>query len=532
MDAKSSLSACDYFVYLHESNHRRVLHMSYIHPADRSQYVLMNSLDDLVHSDHPVRLIDAMISTIVENNPTQFPPETRGDVGRPEYSPSTLLKLYVYGYVNGVRSSRKLETETQRNIEVIWLLGKLSPDHWTISQYRKEHRDDITFVTKKFREFLRDIGYIKGHCVAIDGSKVKANARREMLTQEKLEKRLARIDTQLEEYLAQLAEADARDDVLEELDQMDKSSDGVSPPPERERHLVDKIAQLQQQLEELQHQKMLLEKSERTSISPTDSDAPLMKTRDGKVPAYNVQIAVDDAYHMIAVSEVITDQNDLAALPVMVSSLKENLGVVPAEIVADTGYYNPALIATVEQDTKTRCYIPPPSKTKTTTPVDTSSAESISFTYDAQSDRYTCSPAGRPLVLVGKNKRRRRGVADVYQGTECGTCHLREGCTRSTRGRTVHRYHDQQWRDKYKERMTTTIAKDIGSIRKTVVEHPFGWIKCLGGKIPLLLRGIINVTTEINLYTTAHNLKRLFNLESIERLFDLIKEYQWSKASA
>ena len=140
--------------------------MNYIVPADRSQMLMMGCLDDLVGSEHPVRLIDLMIDRIISANPDQFGTESPSDTGRPAYAPATMLKLYIYGYINRIQSSRRLEVETQRNIELIWLLGRLSPDHWTIAHYRKTHRNDIHLVHTKLREFLRDAGYITGDRVA------------------------------------------------------------------------------------------------------------------------------------------------------------------------------------------------------------------------------------------------------------------------------------------------------------------------------------------------------------------------------
>lgn len=244
--------------------------MNYITPADRSQLTMIGCLDDLVPANHPVRLIDLVVDRIVENNPAHFGTEPPGETGRPPYAPATMLKLYIYGYVNHIHSSRRLEAETQRNIELIWLLGKLSPDHWTIAHYRKTRRDDIALVHKKFQEFLRDSGYIRGERVAVDGTKVKANAKREMLTLEKIKRRLDQADEKLQEYLNALAENDARDDLDDELGQYDDAT-------ERERQLKDKIAALQAQVEQLQHQKALLENSQRSALSLTDPEASLMK---------------------------------------------------------------------------------------------------------------------------------------------------------------------------------------------------------------------------------------------------------------
>jgi len=485
--------------------------MNYIEPLDRNQYQLMSCLDDLVSPNHPVRIIDKVVDSIVSSNKERFEKERQTEVGRPKYHDSVKLKLFLYGYFNGISSSRKLEVETQRNKEVIWLLGGLTPDHWTISNYRKEQADDIKFVTKKFREFLKDNGYIKLKTVAIDGSKVKAYTNRDMLTVEKIDAKLEGIDKKIEEYLSQIGESDRRDEVIDELESSDQSGE-ISK-------YLDKIVQLQKQVEELQKHKETLEKEGRKYISPADPEARLMKSRDGKIPAYNVQIAVDTENKMIADSEVVTEETDLRMLPVMVESIKEELGEVPEEAIVDRGYNNPDLIEAVEKkDEAINIYA---SQEKTSR-----DKEEIKFNYDAEKDEYTCS-AGKRLVLIQKNKMKKNSLANIYRGNECEGCSLRSKCTKSKKGRMVQRYVNQQWRDEYKKKMLSKLGKTKTAIRKTIVEHPFGTIKYLMGKIPLLLRGLKKVTTEVNLYVTVYNLKRLVNIDPFDYLLMKIENYKW-----
>jgi transposase len=486
--------------------------MRYLQPADRSQFVLMNTLDDSVPSHHPVRIIDAVVEQIVAANPEQFAADRDdSDPGRPPFAPQTMLKLFLYGYLINCRASRKLEAETQRNIELLWLLGTLSPDHWVIAAYRRLHGDHIKLVTKAFRQFLHAHGYIKGERVAIDGTKMKANAKREMLTVEKIEKRLHRLDGQLDEYLSKLAENDIRDELADELDTLD-----TSVPVDR--YLLDKIMTLQKHVEELTAHKATLETSGQKYLSPSDPDALLMKSRDGKVPAYNVQTVVDDAYHMIAATDVLTEQDDHAALPRMVTAVKEELGITPLEITADKGYYTPDLLQQVEATTGATCYVPPPKKDEL--------SSAVTFQYDASTDCYTCS-AGKSLVLHQKNKRRNNSLADVYRGTQCTGCHLRAQCTTSKHGRIVHRYHNQDWRDQFRARMEQAASKAVIGVRKWLVEHPFGTIKLWGGKLPLLLRGAHKVAVEINLFATAYNLRRLLNCTPREMLTEQLASYSW-----
>ena len=486
--------------------------MKYIESVDRHQYQLMNSLDDLLEQEHPVRIIDKIIDSIISGNKDRFEKQRETEAGRPKYHESILIKLYLYGYFNGISSSRKLEVETHRNKEVIWLLGGLTPDHWTISNYRKENGEQIKFVTKKFREFLKDNGYIKLKTVAIDGSKVKAYTNRDMLTVEKIEVKLKAIDKKIEEYLNSIADNDRRDELTDEIDSDDDN-------PSNKKYL-DKIIELQKQVEQLQIQKDILEKGARKYISPSDPDARLMKSRDGKIPAYNVQIAVDAENKMIADSEVVTEQTDLSQLPKMIESIKEELAEVPEEVLADRGYNNPDLIEAVEKEA-IKIYT---SQEKTSR-----DKEEIKFEYDSQKDEYVCSE-GKRLVLFNKNKLKRNSFANIYRGIECSGCSLMSQCTKSKKGRTVQRYLNQNWRDEYKAKMLSKLGKAKTGIRKTIVEHPFGTIKYLMGKIPLLLRGLDKVTTEINIYTTVYNLKRLFNIELFDILIMKIENYNWKTA--
>jgi len=492
--------------------------MKYIESADRQQYQLMSSLDDLVAIEHPVRIIDKIVDSIVLDNPERFEKARETEAGRPKYLDSTMVKLYLYGYFNGISSSRKLEVETYRNKEVIWLIGSLTPDHWTISNYRKENGEKIKFVTKKFREFLKDNGYIKLKTVAIDGSKVKAYTNRDMLSVEKIETKLKGIDKKIEEYMLKIAESDRRDEVIDEIER-----DGIEPNNTK---YLDKIIELQNQVEHLQKQKEILEEEGRKYISASDTDARLMKSRDGKIPAYNVQIAVDAENKMIADSEVVTDETDLGQLPKMVESIKEELGRAPEEAIADKGYNTPDLI---EETEKKESLGGVGIQIFVSQEMTSRDKEGIKFKYDEEKDEYECSE-GKRLVLVQRNKKKNKSLANLYRGIQCEGCPLRSQCTSSKKGRILHRYINQKWRDDYKAKMLSKIGKERTAIRKTIVEHPFGTIKYLMGKIPLLLRGLEKVKTEINIYTTVYNLKRLINIKAFDDLLVQIENYKWETA--
>src|ERR1039458_2780333 len=254
--------------------------MHYIEAENRQQCTMGFSLDEIISIDNAVRIIDAIVEEIYKSNTERFDLKGKKEIGRRAYKPTTLLKLYLYGYINSISSSRKLEIETYRNIEMMWLLGNLKPDHKTISDYRKDNSDSIRFVTIEFRRFLKTKGYIDGKIVGVDGSKIKANAKRDMLTLERIEKRTHRLEEELENYLTRLSNNDTTDDLNEEQDNQDGDKD---------EHLLKKVITLQQQIEKLEREKKFLEEHNKKSCAPSDHDAMLMKTRDGKMPAYNME---------------------------------------------------------------------------------------------------------------------------------------------------------------------------------------------------------------------------------------------------
>jgi len=401
--------------------------MIYIQPQDRNQLNMMNSLDLSIAPDNPIRIIDVLVDKIYNSQRDKFTKAKEENIGRPRYHDITFLKLYLYGYLNGISSSRKLESETKRNIEVKWLLGDLQPDHWVISNYRKENGDSIRHLTKSFRKFLRSTGYIDGKTVAIDGTKIKAYANKDMLTVKKIDKRLENLNKNIEEYLLRLQSNDTLESLEEELAIDDVGAD-------INKILLDKYIVSQAKIEKLVEAKRFLEENNRSSVSLSDKEARLMKSRDGFIPAYNVQSGVDSKYNMIADTEVTDEENDLNQLEPMVNSIEEEIGKKPEEVLADKGYYKPTKIEEVELDEKVKCYVAIPEEKK----------EVSEFKYNKEKDEYICSE-GKPLVLKQKNKERKNGYSDMYQGIECDGCKLRAECTKSKSGRILYRPSNIGW---------------------------------------------------------------------------------------
>jgi len=483
--------------------------MHYILPKDRNQTSIMrSSLDEMIGVDAEVRILDLLITEIVGQNPGEFRYKGKFRVGRKAYNPETMLKLYLYGYLNKIRSSRNLEAECNRNIEVMWLLGSLAPDFKTISDYRKDNGKQIKFLTRRVKLFLRDNKYIKGEVVAIDGTKLKANAKREMLTRSGLERRLSKIADEMEDYLAELEE----NDVFDDQDHDDRSS---------HRQLLDKVVKLEQELERLQGYKEDMDNRGVNYYSPADPDAKLLKAREGKIPGYNVQSAVDSEHGMIVSLEVCDSAVDQQQLKSMVDQVEQDIGIAPEKVPADKGYYNPDMIEEIEAEGKTMCAVPAPRSSR--------DKDEIEFKYNEDADEYICSQ-GKRLVLLSRNKKKRASIANVYQGKDCDGCSLRSVCTTSKTGRIIHRYHNQKWRDRYRDRIQTRAVKALISQRKTIVEHPFGTIRALMGKTQFLLRGKPKVQIEVDLYGTVYNMRRILNIVSSTDLKKMIAGYDWQMA--
>lgn len=486
--------------------------MSYIQPKSRSQLMMPSLIDDYVSLDNPVRFIDAFIDKVVQIQPELLTDKGRSSLGRSAYQFSTLYKLYIYGFLNSISSSRKLEAETYRNMEVIWLLGNLRPDHKTISDFRKDNKEAIRTVTFDFRRFLKKEGYISGKKMVHDGSKVKAYTGKNTLSLQYINKRMEQLEVQLDKYLAQLQENDVVESVEEQLSTLSEEL-GVEPA------LLEKIASLQYRIEKLEADKRILEASGRESLSPADPEAKIMKTKEGFMPAYNVQSVVDSKHHMIGMMDVTDEPIDYHCLEDNVKALEEQLEIIPEEILADKGYANEDQIQRLEID-GIRCIVPFPKPAVNHKQIDAG----ITFEYDEKEDCYRCSQ-GQILGIVAKNVIKKNKPYAKYQGKNCLKCSLKSQCTKSKKGRIIYRRKNNEWLLAYMEKLKTSSYKKGCKERRNFVEHPFGTIKYLMGQIPLLLRGKEKVQVEIDLYATTYNIKRLLNIEPMEVLLQKVAEW-------
>jgi transposase len=477
--------------------------MHYITGQDRQQSQFFSKLDDLVAARHYVRLIDIIAEKFVVNNASLFLTKGAQVLGRKAYHPAALLKLFLYGYLNSISSSRKLERECKRNIELMWLMNQLAPDHKTVSDFRKENGEAIQQSVITFNQWLQQAGYIKGETVSIDGSRVRANASQSFDLHHVTQK-LESVASQLKDYLEQLSSTDQID---EQCEQLEIQKEG----------LQQKVADLQKQVIELERKKELLELNNVKTLSPTDPQARIMKSRKGKHFCYNVQVVVDEQHKLIVCNEVRNLENDKGLLTPMMEQTERVLMKAPKEVLADAGYYQLDQIESLEKKS-VNCFV----AINENQEQKKEDEYGIRFTYEQNNNIYYCSE-GQPLVpQFGIKRDLRRGTqAQAYKGTNCQPCSIKLLCTKSN-ARTVYRYSNQHWRDEYKNKMRSDIGKRKLKLRMTLSEHPFGTLKYWMGHIPLLLRGKRKVQTEINIYQLVYNFKRMLSLSSFDQFRELI----------
>lgn len=463
--------------------------MSEIIALNRYQQEIFSSLDDQVDQDSVVRIIDKVVDVISKEE--VFAKAVDIKAGRPEYPKQALLKLYIYGYMNRVKSSRKLERECKLNIEVMWLMGKLQPDHWTISKFRKDNTEEIKSTIKSFNKFLIESHYIEGKTIVIDGTKLKANASSSgNMNIDEISERLEDTENKIVYYLESFNQND-------EFDQ------------EKE-----KLIELRKEKEELEEQINQLKKQNKKVYVKTDPDSNIIRTKEGTRAAYNAQISCDLKHKLIVATDVSSQSNDFKQLDNMYKNSKEMLlGKKPEEVIADAGYYSPDTIQKIEEDEQVNTFVAElPEQTKG------------EFKYDKQKDEYTCSQGKR--LKFEKQKLNTRGrQTRYYRCNECSGCTIKNQCTTSSKGRIKIRYINQDFRDSYREKMRDEQSREKIRIRKTIVEHPIGTIKLWLGKNPLLLRGIEKVKTEIRLVSLSYNLLRIYNIDGFSTLMSKLNNY-------
>ena len=466
---------------------------------DRSQTLLFpERLEDYVAAENPVRFLDAFVGSL-DLHALGFAKARCAETGRPPYDPAALLKLYLYGYLHRIRSSRLLEAECQRNVEVIWLLGKLAPDFKTIADFRKDNLKPLRAVNRQFTLLCRKLELFGGELLAIDGSKFGAvNARDQNFNAAKLQDLIARADARLAEYFKELDDTDAAEPAADTLNKA---------------QLAAKIAALQEKQD--WHKELLAQlDDEQKQISVTDPDTRKMPTAHGMMVGYNAQMAVDAKHKLIAADDVTNEGTDFKQLANVALEAKANLEFKQADAVADAGYYNATEVSRCAEQGIT-AYIP---KADTSANTARGLYGKSRFRYDAQKDVYVC-PAGAELTHRFNTYELGRELR-YYRASGCKGCALKKQCTRNKSNRTITREENEGLMEAMAERMKAQPWKF--KLRKTLAEHPFGTIKRWFGYTHFLLKGLVKVRTEWSLTTLAYNLKRVLNLVSFEKLMKAV----------
>jgi transposase len=466
--------------------------------ADRNQATLFpESLDDYVTEENAVRVIDVFVDELdlLSLGFKTMP----ADTGRPGYHPGTMLKLFIYGYMNRVQSSHRLEKEAGRNIELMWLTGRLAPDFKTIADFRKDNGKAIQRVCREFVVLCRKLNLFKDAFVAIDGSKFKAlNNRDRNFTKGKLKRRLEQIDESIARYLAEMASLDRQESEIAE----DKSQ-----------RLADKIEILKGEIAKLEKHEAAMLAAPDEQLSLTDPDARSMATsgRGTGMVGYNVQAAVDAKHHFIVAHEVTNRGSDRAQLSPMGEQAKEALGVEAITAVADRGYFSGEEIKTCEE-AKITTYLPKPQTSNQRTQGYFSKRD---FIYKPDDDEYAC-PAGERLV---KHTTTTQNGMTIYRywTSVCGQCAFKAKCTPGTE-RRISRWEHEEVIDRLQARLDQ--RPDIMRIRRQTAEHPFGTIKAWMGSQHFKTKTLKHVSTEMSLHVLAYNLKRAMSLFGVAGLIE------------
>jgi transposase len=461
----------------------------FIEGIDRSQVSLLpECVDDYVSEDNPVRVVEAFVGQLDlrEMGFEAIDPEA---TGRPGFHPSVMLKIYLYGYLNRVQSSRRLEHETQRNVELMWLTGRLMPDHKTIANFRRDNGKAIRRVCRQFIVLCRALNLFAHSLVAIDGSKFKAvNNRDKNFTAAKMQRRMAAINESIERYLTSMDTADRAEPEVAAL---------------KKGRLQEKIDVLKQQMERLKMIETQMNASPDKQVSLTDPDARSMKNREGGVVGYNVQTAVDTQHHLIVAHEVINEGIDRDQLAPMAEKAKAAIGVTELTVVADRGYFKSEQILNCTNAGIT----PIVPKSMTSNNRAAGQFDKQDFIYIAKDDEYLC-PAGQRAIW--RFSTLEHGLTlHKYWASACTRCVIKEQCT-TGEYRRITRWEHEHVLEEMQERLDR--KPDSMRVRRRTAEHPFGTLKMWMGAAHFLTKTLPRVRTEMSLHVLAYNLKRLMQI--------------------
>jgi len=472
----------------------------FIEGVDRSQSTLFpERLEDFIAEDNPVRVVDVFVDQL-DLRDLEFSGIDPCATGRPAYHPSKLLKLYIYGYLNRIPSSRRLERETQRNIELMWLIERLSPDFKTIADFRRDNGPAICRVCREFVVLCRRLNLFSQAIVAIDGSKFKAvNNRDKNFTQAKMKHRMEQVEKSIDRYLGQLDSADREEPTVAEA---------------KVSRLRDKIAALKEEMQRLQTIEVQMLEAPDKQISLTDPDARSMKSRGNGIVGYNVQTAVNTENHLIVSHEVINTGSDRGQLSNMARQAQEVMEAKDLKVVADRGYFKGEEILACDE-AGIEVTLPKPQ---------TSGAQAVGrfgkrdFHYVPEDDEYRC-PAGERLIWRMTVQEQGRTL-HRYWSSNCRHCAIKAKCTPSP-FRRVTRWEHEEVLEAVQARLDQD--PDAMRLRRQTAEHPFGTLKLWMGYTHFLTWTLPNVRTEMSLQVLSYNLKRAINLLGVGFLLEAMQ---------
>ncbi len=466
----------------------------FIEGESRTQATLFpETLDEYITKENPVRVIDVFVDKLnVSMMGINIIP---ADTGRPAYHPRIMLKLFIYGYFNRVQSSRRLEREAGRNVELMWLTGRLAPDFKTIADFRKDNTKAITRVCKEFVLLCGKLDLFTDALIAVDGSKFKAvNNRDRNFTAAKLKYRLQLIDDSIAKYLQQIESADRQEASIAKV---------------RTERLESKIAKLKDEVARLNDIEKVLAATPDKQLSLTDLDARSMKTRGNGIVGYNVQTAVDSKHHLIVAHEVTNKGSDKSQLASIAKQAKAVLASDKLTVVADRGYYNGKEIRACEQAGITT-YLP---KVQTSGNQAKGYFGKRDFIYHAKEDEYEC-PAGERAIYRSTSHERGKNIKR-YWSSACRDCEIKSRCT-TGKERRISRWEHEATLDALETRLDH--APDMMKVRRCTVEHPFGTIKSWMGATHFQMRTLKRVSAEMSLHVLAYNMKRVINIMGTKAL--------------
>lgn len=478
--------------------------MGYMEGEDRNQIILFpESIDEYVSDNNSIRIIDEYIQQL-DLKSLHFKRAATPLMGRPPYHPKDMLKLYLYGYLNRIRSSRRLEQEGIRNLEVIWLLKKLKPDFKTIADFRKDNKKALKKVFRDFTKLCDEWELFGKELIAIDGSKFRAcNSKKNNYNTKKLERHLKYLDEKIENY-------------IQELDHHDRAEASLKKPDAKA--ITERIQQLRDRKEKYESYQRKLKQSGENEISTTDPDARLMANHNNVEVSYNIQTTVDAKHKLIADFKVTQKPNDLGELDNMALRAKKLFGNKTFEVLADKGYYQAKDLKKCAENRIT-VYI-----TKQTYANGTKDQVFYAdqFKYDPEINVYIC-PGGKELHYARERKREGKIIGYEYRNdAACKDCKFKARCTSAKKGRSICRHADQNFLDRIDSQTKRNMKKY--KLRQMIVEHPFGTIKRGWGAYFFLTKRKVSVSAEISLSFLAYNFKRAINILGTEEILRRLRQ--------